>query len=135
MDPLRTRTARARQLNNLTIPLHVRCCLISLTPKGPRKAYSAIAIAIALRRDGPLPRTLLHEMYEPWQPVLLGGMVERLRRRAAAAHARVHGEMPAEVDAPRFGVRYTATDPGAWLRCTQSSPRICLPPRSCFTAA
>lgn len=108
----------------------------------------------------PLHRTLLHDMYKPWQPVLLGGMaatlvlmfyppvtvplaresldtgqppdpcrrliprwltavtgtpaeVERLRRRAAAAHSRVHGEMPAEVDAPRFGARYTATDPVA----------------------
>lgn len=103
--------------------------------------------------------TLLHEMYEPWPPVLLGGMaatlvlmlyppvtvplarewqesgrppdpchrliprwqtavtgtraeVVRLKRRAAAAHAKVHGEMPAEVDASRFGARHDATDAG-----------------------
>lgn len=119
--------------------------------------------AAAAAAVSPQPRTLLHDMYEPWQPVLLGGMaatlvlmfyppvtvplarewqetgrppdpcrrliprwltavtgtpaeVERLRRRAAAAHARVYGEMPAEVDAARFTTAYTATDQVAMAR-------------------
>ena len=35
--------------------------------------------------------------------------IERLRRAAAAAHSRVHGPMPAEVDAARFGASYAVS--------------------------
>lgn len=46
-----------------------------------------------------------------WHTAVTGSRadVERLRRTAAAAHSRVHGPMPAEVDAARFGTTYAAS--------------------------
>ncbi len=47
-----------------------------------------------------------------WQTAVTGTPAEisRLRRAAAAAHGRVHGPMPGDADAGRFGARYDATD-------------------------
>lgn len=47
-----------------------------------------------------------------WKTAVTGTPAEigRLRRAAAAAHARAHGPMPADVDARRFGASYDATD-------------------------
>jgi len=46
-----------------------------------------------------------------WHTAVTGtaAEVERLRRAAAAAHRRVHGPMPAEVDAARFGASYAVS--------------------------
>jgi uncharacterized protein (DUF2236 family) len=78
--------------------------------------YPPVMVPLAREwQDSGRPPDPCRRLIPRWLTAVTGtpAEVERLRRRAAAAHARVHGEMPAEVDAARFDTSYAATDPVA----------------------
>jgi len=84
------------------------CLLLTLYP--PVTAPFAAEWQAAGRPLDPCTRLIPR-----WKTAVAGTPAEigRLRRAAAAAHGRVHGQLPADADASRFGVSYDATDPEA----------------------
>lgn len=77
-------------------------------------AYPPVMVPFAAEwRDRGYPPDPCRRLIPRWLTAVTGSAeeAERLRRRAAAAHSRVHGPMPAEVDQARFGTTYSAADP------------------------